>query len=73
MPTTLNRLTETELAEAKVNLEKAQASLACEGLYLTAEQEARFHAFEAEALSHDERRRRIIEAHQPVRAVAAAE
>jgi hypothetical protein len=49
--------------QAAINRRKAEASLACEGLYLTPEQEALFDQFEAEGLSHEERRRRILERH----------
>ena len=54
------RLTETELQAARYNFEEAKASLACEGIYLTEEEETLFRRFEDERLSHDERRRRII-------------
>jgi hypothetical protein len=61
----MTRLTDNELEDAKRSLQKARASLACEGLYLTAEQEARFQQAENERLSHEERRQRIIEAYAP--------
>lgn len=54
------RLNDAELAAAKYNFEQAKASLACEGLYFTQEEEALFHSFEDARLSHEERRRRIL-------------
>ena len=56
-----SRLSDAELAAAKHNFAQAKASLACEGIYLTLEEEALFHRFESECLSHQERRRRIID------------
>jgi hypothetical protein len=56
---TMSKLTDAELAAAKQNRRVAEASLACEGLYLSDEQKALFDGFEAEGLSHDERRKRI--------------
>jgi hypothetical protein len=65
-------LNDEELAAAKFNLAEARASLACEGMYFTAEEEALFARFEAERLPHDERRRQILEfCLGPTRAVAA--
>jgi hypothetical protein len=55
------RLTDEELAAAKYNFAEAKASLACEGIYLTEEEEALFRRFEEERLPHDECRRRLIE------------
>ena len=54
-------LTDTELAAAKFNLLEAKASLACEGIYLTQEEDALFARFQAERLPHDECRRQILE------------
>ena len=54
-------LTDSELAAAKHNFAEAKASLACEGIYLTQEEEALFARFEAERLSHEECRRQLIE------------
>jgi hypothetical protein len=54
-------LNDEELAAAKFNLAEAKASLACEGIYLTPEEEALFARFEAERLPHDECRRQILE------------
>jgi len=56
----MNRLTDAELAEAKLNFAKAKASLACEGMYLTAAEEALFREFDDERLSPDEARRRAL-------------
>jgi hypothetical protein len=55
------RLTDAELAAAKYNFAEAKASLACEGIYLTEEEEALFKQFEEQRLSHEECRRRLIE------------
>jgi hypothetical protein len=55
------KLSDAELAAAKHNFDEAKASLACEGIYLTAEEEALFKGFEEQRLSHDECRRRLIE------------
>ena len=57
----LRLLNDTELAAAKFNLKGAKASLACEGMYLTPEENALFARFEAERLPHEERRRQILE------------
>jgi hypothetical protein len=54
------RLTEFELAAAKRNRAAGEASLACEGMYLTSEETALFDQFERDALPHDECRRRLI-------------
>jgi hypothetical protein len=56
-----HRLGDAELAAAKRNRAAGEASLACEGMYLTAEEEALFDRFERERLPHDECRRQIIE------------
>jgi RNase adaptor protein for sRNA GlmZ degradation len=56
-----SRLTDAELAAAKQEFAEAKASLACEGIYLTAEEEALFARFEEQRLSHDECRRQLIE------------
>ena len=53
-------LTAAELAAARYNLAEAKASLACENIYLTAEEDALFARFEAERLPHDECRRQIL-------------
>jgi hypothetical protein len=56
----LDRLTDAELVVAKRNRAAAEASLACEGIHLTAEEKALFDRFERERLSHAERRRQLI-------------
>jgi hypothetical protein len=69
-----SRLTDAELTAAKRNFAQAKASLACEGIYLTAEEEALFRRFEIDRLPHEERRRQIVEfcrAKQRARAAAA--
>lgn len=57
----MNLLTNAELEEARYNLEQARASLACEGLFLTKEEEALFSSFEAQRLPHDECIRQLLE------------
>ena len=54
-------LDETELADAKKRRAEARASLACEGLDLTAEDEALFDMFEERRYAHDTCRRLLIE------------
>ena len=46
----MNRLTDAELTEARLNLAKARASLECEGPVLTDDEEALFRQFEVERL-----------------------
>jgi hypothetical protein len=53
-------LTDQELADAKRRRAAGEASLACEGIYLSDEEKALFERFEAERLPHDERRRQLI-------------
>ena len=53
------RLTDTELAEIRRRRPGVRASLACEGMYLTAEEEALFDQMERERLTPDERAARI--------------
>jgi hypothetical protein len=55
------RLTDTELAEIRRRRSGVRASLACEGMYLTAEEEALFEQMDRERLTPDECARRIIE------------
>jgi hypothetical protein len=55
------RLTDAEIAEIRRRRLGARASLACEGMYLTAEDEAVFEQMDGERLTPDERARRIIE------------
>jgi hypothetical protein len=55
------RLTDTELAEIRRRRPGVRASLACEGMYLTAEEEALFEQMDRERLTPDECARRIIE------------
>lgn len=65
-------LTDGELAAAKFNLAEARASLACEGIYLTADEEALFARFEAERLPHEECRQQIVDyCRGPASAIAA--
>jgi hypothetical protein len=55
------RLTDAEIAEIRRRRPAVRASLACEGMRLTAEEEALFDQFERERLTPDERAERITE------------
>jgi hypothetical protein len=55
------RLTTSELAEIRRRRPGVRASLACEGLYLTAEEEALFEEMDENGLTADERAARIVE------------
>jgi hypothetical protein len=55
------RLTKSELAEIRRRRPGVRASLACEGLYLTAEEEALFEDMDREHLTADERAARIVQ------------
>jgi hypothetical protein len=55
------RLADAELAEIRRRRPGVRASLACEGMYLTAEEEALFDQMDREGLTPDERAQRIIE------------
>lgn len=55
------RLTDAELAEIRLRRPGVRASLACEGMYLTAEDEALFEQMDKERVTPDERARRILE------------
>jgi hypothetical protein len=55
------RLTNAELAEIRRRRPGVRASLACEGMYLTAEEEALFQEMEQERLTADERAARITQ------------
>ena len=56
-----HRLTEVELAEIRRRRPGMRASLACEGMYLTAEEETLFDQMEQERLTPDERAARITQ------------
>jgi hypothetical protein len=56
-----HRLTDSELAEIRRRRPGVRVSLACEGMYLTAEEEALFEQMDRERLTADERAARIIE------------
>ena len=56
-----DRLTDAELAEIRRRRPGARASLACEGLYLSAEEEALFEQMDTERLTADQRAERIVE------------
>ena len=53
-------LTETELAAIRKRRAGVRASLACEGMYLTAEEEALIDGLHAERLTSDEGAARIV-------------
>jgi hypothetical protein len=55
------RLTDAELAKIRRRRPGVRASLACEGMYLTPEEEAMFDQMDRERLSPDERAKRITE------------
>ena len=55
------RLTDAELAEILRRRPGVRASLACEGLYLTAEEEALFAQMDKEGLTADQRAARIVQ------------
>lgn len=54
-----DRLTDAELAEIRRRRPGVRASLACEGLYLSAEEEALFEKMDKERLTGDQRAERI--------------
>jgi hypothetical protein len=53
-------LTDAEIAELRARRPDVRASLACEGLFLTAEEEALFEQFDRERLTPDQRHERIL-------------
>jgi hypothetical protein len=55
------RLTDAELAEIRRRRPGVRVSLACEAMYLTAEEEATFDQMERERLTPDERSARITQ------------
>jgi hypothetical protein len=55
------RLTKAKLAEIRRRRSGVRASLACEGLYLTDEEEALFEQMDNEGLTADERAARIVQ------------
>ncbi len=62
IPMTDNRkLTDAELAEIRHRRPGMRASLACEGIHFTPEEEALFDQMERERLTPEERARRINE------------
>ena len=56
-----HRLTDAELAEIRRRRPGVRASLACEGMHLTAEEEALFDEMDKERLAPDECAERIIQ------------
>jgi hypothetical protein len=55
------RLSDAELAEIRRRRPGVRASLACEGIYLTAEEEALFEQMDRERLTADQRAERIVQ------------
>jgi hypothetical protein len=55
------RLTDAEVAMIRRRRPAVRASLACEGMRLTAEEEALFEQFDHERLTPDQRRDRLLE------------
>ena len=55
------RLTDAELAEIRRRRPGVRTSLACEGMHLTADEEALFEQMDRERLTADERAQRIIQ------------
>ena len=55
------RLTDAEIAEIRRRRPGVRASLACEGMILTAEEEALFDEMERERLTPDDGAKRILE------------
>jgi hypothetical protein len=56
-----SHLTDAELAEIRRRRPGVRASLACEGLYLTAEEEELFKQMDDERLTADDRAARIVQ------------
>ena len=55
-----SKLSDAELAEIRRRRPGVRASLACEGIYLTAEEEALFEQFDNERLTPDQRTECIV-------------
>jgi len=53
-------LSEAELADIRRRRRGVRASLACEGIYLTPDEEALFSQFDRERLTSDQRRDRLL-------------
>jgi hypothetical protein len=58
---TMNELTDAELADIHRRRPGVRASLACEGIYLTPEEEELFEQMDRARLSSDERAARILQ------------
>lgn len=72
MPET-RHLNDAGIAEIKRRRPSVRASLACEGLYLTAEEEALFEQFDRERLPMEEREARLIAWSRAQRAAAKSQ
>jgi hypothetical protein len=66
------RLNDTDIAELRRRRPGVRASLACEGLHLTAEEEALFEQFDREQLPMEDREARLIAWSRARRASAKA-
>jgi hypothetical protein len=62
-----HRLTDAELAEIRRRRPGMRASLACEDMYLTAQEEALFDKMEQDRLTPDERAARITQVNRAQR------
>jgi hypothetical protein len=67
-----DRLTDAELAEIRRRRPGARASLACEGLYSSPEEEALFEQMDKERLTADQRAERIVQFNRARRRKRAA-
>jgi hypothetical protein len=68
-----HRLSDTELAELRRRRPGVRASLACEGLHFTADEEALFKQFDRERLPMEERQARLITWSRTRRALARSQ
>lgn len=64
------RMSDEELAATKHRRLEARASLACEGMYLTLEEEALFDHMDAERMTHEQRRAFVKDYIQRIAAAA---
>ena len=64
-------LTDAEVAEIRRRRPGVRASLACEGMHLTAEEEALFEQMDKERLTPEDSARRILEFHRERRLAKA--
>lgn len=69
--TNKRKLTDAELAEVRRRRPGVRASLACEGIYLTAEEEELFEQMDRERMTADDRVARILQLSRERRRVPA--